>query len=143
MSSHGAGDGNCSIGVFLLSKPISAYEMGEAYAANMGAECEEFQSPSCIAVQCAGCLRNGICGSCILCGDSSAASGEVAAGHARPILLIPACFWRFRVLPVLRSAGKNHVFSDRVVHQHSDSRVWCARCHLYYDTQKKRKGGIG
>ena len=28
--------GIASIGVFLLSKPISAYEMGEAYAANMG-----------------------------------------------------------------------------------------------------------
>ena len=37
-------DGNCSIGVFLWSKPISAYEMGEAYAANMGLNVKSFRA---------------------------------------------------------------------------------------------------
>ena len=35
--------GIASIGVFLLSKPISAYEMGEAYAANMGLNVKRFR----------------------------------------------------------------------------------------------------
>ena len=134
--------GIASIGVFLLSKPISAYEMGEAYAANMGLNVKRFRVLLVLLSSVLAACVTAFAGPVSFVGI--AVPHLVAAGHRTAYSADPGLFsGRFRVLPVLRSAGKNHVFSDRVVHQHSDSRVWCTRCHLYYDTQKKRKGGIG
>ena len=65
--------------------------MGEAYAANMGLNVKSFRVLlvllSSVLAACVTAFA-----ACILCGNSSAASGEVAAGHRAPILLIPACF---------------------------------------------------
>ncbi len=79
--------GITSICVFLMSKPISAYQMGESYAQNMGLNVTAVSAVLArAAVQCAGSLRDGLCGTSILCGNSSAASGEKwLLGTARPI----------------------------------------------------------
>ena len=61
--------GIASIGVFLLSKPISAYEMGEAYAANMGLNVKRFRV---LLV-----LLSSVLAACVT---------------TKPLLMIPACF---------------------------------------------------
>ena len=81
-----------SLGVFLLSKQISAYEMGEAYAKNMGLNVPVFRMMLVLL-------------SSILSASVTAFAGPVsfvgiAVPHlvksffrtARPILMIPACF---------------------------------------------------
>ena len=66
--------------VFLLSKPISAYQLGEAYAQNMGLNIRLFRA---LLV-----LLSSLLSACV-----TAFAGPVSfVGTAVPILMIPACF---------------------------------------------------
>ena len=90
--SHGAGDGNCSIGVFLLSKPISAYEMGEAYAANMGLNVKSFRVLLVLLSSVLAACVTAFAGPVSFVGIAVPHLVKWLLGTARPILLIPACF---------------------------------------------------
>ena len=84
--------GIASIGVFLLSKPISAYEMGEAYAANMGLNVK--------MLRVALVILSSILSACIVAFAGPVSFVGIAVPHlvksllktAKPILMIPACF---------------------------------------------------
>ena len=65
--------------VFLLSKPISAYQMGESYAQNMGLNIRVFRA---LLV-----LLSSILSACV-----TAFAGPVSFGTAKPICMIPGCF---------------------------------------------------
>lgn len=78
--------------VFLLSKPISAYQMGEAYAQNMGLNVKLFRT--CLV------LLSSVLAACVTAFAGPVSFVGIAVPHlvkslfktARPILMIPACF---------------------------------------------------
>ena len=79
-----------SLCVFLLSKPISAYQMGEAYGQNMGLNIRLFRV---FLV-----LLSSVLSACVTAGPVSFVGIAVPHlvkslfGTARPILMIPGCF---------------------------------------------------
>lgn len=78
--------------VFLMAKPLSAYQLGEAYARNMGI--------SISLLRAAIVLLSGLLSACIVAFAGPVSFVGVAAPHlvksilgtAKPILMIPACF---------------------------------------------------
>ena len=68
--------GITTVGIFLLSKPISAYQMGESYAKNMGLQCADVSCSSCYAFQCAVRMCYRVCRTGFFRGNCSTASGE-------------------------------------------------------------------
>ncbi len=78
--------------VFLMSKPISAYEMGEAYARNMGLNVPLFRV---LLI-----LLSSVLSACVTAFAGPISFVGIAVPHlvksflktARPILMIPACF---------------------------------------------------
>ena len=81
-----------SAGVFLMSKPLSAYQMGEAYARNMGLNVQRFRV---LLV-----LLSSILSACVTAFAGPVSFVGIAVPHlvknlfktAKPILMIPACF---------------------------------------------------
>ena len=81
-----------SAGVFLISKPLSAYQMGEAYARNMGLNVQRFRV---LLV-----LLSSILSACVTAFAGPVSFVGIAVPHlvknlfktAKPILMIPACF---------------------------------------------------
>ncbi len=81
-----------SAAVFLLSKPLSAYQMGEAYAQNMGVNIRLLRM---LLV-----LLSSILSACIVSYAGPISFVGIAAPHlvkyllgtAKPVLMIPACF---------------------------------------------------
>lgn len=78
--------------VFLMAKPISAYQMGEAYAKNMGVNIRLFR----VALV----LLSSILSACVTAFAGPVSFVGIAVPHlvkslfrtAKPILMIPACF---------------------------------------------------
>lgn len=81
-----------AVGVFCLSKPISAYQMGASYAQNMGLNVRVFRM---VLV-----LLSSILSACVAAFAGPVSFVGIAVPHlvkslfqtARPILMIPACF---------------------------------------------------
>lgn len=80
------------LAAFLLSKPMSAYQLGEAYAQNMGVSIRRFRVELI--------LLSGILSACVTAFAGPVSFVGIAVPHlmkqlfrtARPIILIPACF---------------------------------------------------
>lgn len=78
--------------VFLMSKPISAYQLGEAYAKNMGVNIRVFRV--CLV------LLSSVLSACVTAFAGPVSFVGIAVPHlvkhlfgtAKPILMIPACF---------------------------------------------------
>ena len=78
--------------VFLLSKPISAYQMGEAYAKNMGVNVKTFRV---ILI-----LLSSVLAACVTAFAGPVSFVGIAVPHlvkslfktAKPIVMIPGCF---------------------------------------------------
>ena len=81
-----------SAAVFLLSKPLSAYQLGESYAKNLGVNVKELRS--------AMVLLSSILSACIVAFAGPISFVGIAVPHlakqflssTKPILMIPACF---------------------------------------------------
>ena len=84
--------GITTIGIFLLSKPISAYQMGESYAKNMGLNVQMFRV---VLV-----MLSSVLSACVTAFAGPVSFVGIAVPHlvkslfqtAKPILMIPACF---------------------------------------------------
>lgn len=82
----------CFVMVFLLSKPMSAYQLGEAYAQNMGVHIKTFRTLLVIL--------SSILSACVTAFAGPISFVGIAVPHliknllntTKPILMIPACF---------------------------------------------------
>ncbi|MDO4168990.1 MAG: iron ABC transporter permease [Lachnospiraceae bacterium] len=83
---------SCFVAVFLLSKPMSAYQLGEAYAQNMGVHIKTFRTLLVIL--------SSILSACVTAFAGPISFVGIAVPHlikslfhtTKPILMIPACF---------------------------------------------------
>ena len=87
--------------VFFMSKPIGAYQLGEVYAQNMGVNIKLFRIGLI--------LLSSILSACVTAFAGPISFVGIAVPHivksllktARPLLVIPACFWEGSILSFL------------------------------------------
>lgn len=128
-----------SLGVFLLSKQISAYEMGEAYAKNMGLNVPVFQMMLVLL-------------SSILSASVTAFAGPVsfvgiAVPHlvksffrtARPILMIPACFLGGGVFCLFCDLLARTIFAPVELSISTVTAIWGAPVVIYIMIHQKKE----
>ncbi len=84
--------GIAAIGVFLMSKPISAYEMGESYARNMGLNVKVFRILLVLLSSILSACVTAFAGPVSFVGIAVPHLVKKLLGTSKPILLIPACF---------------------------------------------------
>ncbi|MCD8054992.1 MAG: iron ABC transporter permease [Lachnospiraceae bacterium] len=78
--------------VFLLSKPLSAYQMGESYARNMGLNIPVFRALLVILSSILSACVTAFAGPVSFVGIAVPHLVKSLFGTAKPILMIPACF---------------------------------------------------
>ena len=78
--------------VFLLSKPISAYQLGEVYARNMGLNVRTFRMLLVILSRILSACVTAFAGPVSFVGIAVPHLVKSLLGTARPLLMIPACF---------------------------------------------------
>ena len=128
-----------SLGVFLLSKQISAYEMGEAYAKNMGLNVPVFRMMLVLL-------------SSILSASVTAFAGPVsfvgiAVPHlvksffrtARPILMIPACFLGGGVFCLFCDQLARTIFAPVELSISTVTAIWGAPVVIYIMIHQKKE----
>ena len=128
-----------SLGVFLLSKQISAYEMGEAYAKNMGLNVPVFRMMLVLL-------------SSILSASVTAFAGPVsfvgiAVPHlvksffrtARPILMIPACFLGGGVFWLCCDLLARTIFAPVELSISTVTAIWGAPVVIYIMIHQKKE----
>lgn len=81
-----------SVAVFLLAKPLSAYQLGEAYAQNMGANISVLRVLLVILSSILSACIVAFAGPISFVGIAVPHLVKSLLGTAKPILMIPACF---------------------------------------------------
>lgn len=78
--------------IFLMSKPISAYQLGESYAANMGLNVRMFRALLVLLSSVLSACVTAFAGPVSFVGIAVPHLVKNLFGTSRPILMIPACF---------------------------------------------------
>ncbi|MDO4633748.1 MAG: iron ABC transporter permease [Eubacteriales bacterium] len=97
--------------VFLLSKPISAYQLGEVYAQNMGVNIPLFRAALILLSSLLSACVTAFAGPISFVGIAVPHLMKTALKSARPILMIPACFFGGAVFCLLCDLIARTVFS--------------------------------
>ena len=130
--------GVCMILTFLMSKPISAYQLGEAYAQNMGVNIKAFR----IAL----ILLSSILSACVTAFAGPISFVGVAVPHlvksllktAKPILVIPGCFLGGAVFCLFCDLIARTVFAPTELSISSVTAVFGAPVVIYIMIRRKR-----
>ena len=80
------------LGSFLLSKPMSAYQLGEAYAQNLGVNLRIFRRQMILLSSMLSACVTAFAGPVSFVGVAVPHLMRRLLGTARPILMVPACF---------------------------------------------------
>ena len=80
------------LGAFLLSKPMGAYQMGEAYAQNMGVNIRAFRAALVLLSSLLSACVTAFAGPISFVGIAVPHLAKDLFGTAKPLLMIPACF---------------------------------------------------
>lgn len=131
----------CMILTFLMSKPISAYQLGEAYAQNMGVNIRAFRV-SLI-------LLSSILSACVTAFAGPISFVGIAVPHlvksllktAKPILVIPGCFLGGAVFCLLCDLIARTVFAPTELSISSVTAVFGAPVVIYIMIRRKRLKG--
>ena len=80
------------LGAFLLSKPMGAYQMGEAYAQNKGGNIRAFRAALVLLSSLLSACVTAFAGPISFVGIAVPHLAKGLFGTAKPLLMIPACF---------------------------------------------------
>ena len=124
--------------VFLMSKPISAYQLGEGYAQNMGVNIKLFR----VAL----ILLSSILSACVTAFAGPISFVGIAVPHlvksllktARPLLVIPACFLGGAVFCLFCDLIARTAFAPTELSISSVTAVFGARVVIYIMIRRKR-----
>ena len=130
----------CMILTFLMSKPISAYQLGEAYAQNMGVNIRAFRV-SLI-------LLSSILSACVTAFAGPISFVGIAVPHlvksllktAKPILVIPGCFLGGAVFCLLCDLIARTVFAPTELSISSVTAVFGAPVVIVILLRSKKEG---
>ena len=126
---------------FLLSKPISAYQMGEVYAQNMGVNIKRFRVELI--------LLSSILSACVTAFAGPISFVGIAVPHlvkslfrtAKPLLIIPACFLGGAAFCLFCDLIARTAFAPRDMSISSVTAIFGAPVVIYL--MASRKGGRG
>ena len=130
--------------VFLLSKPIGAYQLGEGYARSMGVNITAFRVVLILLSSVLSACVAAFAGPISFVGIAVPHLAKSLFGTAKPILMIPACFLGGAGFCLLCDLIARTVFAPTelsistvtalfgAVHQYGHIDLWCAGRHLYY-----------
>ena len=126
---------------FLLSKPISAYQMGEVYAQNMGVNIKRFRVELI--------LLSSILSACVTAFAGPISFVGIAVTHlvkslfrtAKPLLIIPACFLGGAAFCLFCDLIARTAFAPRDMSISSVTAIFGAPVVIYL--MASRKGGRG
>ena len=128
----------CFIFVFLLSKPMSAYQLGEVYAGNMGVNIRFFRMKLVLLSSILSACVTVFCRSGLICRDCSAASDKESDADSKTDCDDSFLFFRrWNLLSVLRSVKPDNICTYGNFYQYGNRRLWGADCYLYYDQTKE------
>lgn len=82
----------CSIAAFMLSKPMGAYQLGEAYAENLGVNIRVFRFLLILLSSMLSACVTAFAGPVSFVGVAVPHLMKSLMGTAKPIIIIPACF---------------------------------------------------
>ncbi len=124
---------------FFMSKPISAYQLGEVYAQNMGVNIKVFR----VAL----ILLSSVLSACVTAFAGPISFVGIAVPHivksmlktARPILVIPACFLGGAVFCLFCDLIARTVFSPTELSISSVTAVFGAPVVIYIMIRRKQR----
>lgn len=131
-----------SLAVFWLSKPLGAYQLGEAYAQNMGVDVRRLRLWLV--------LLSSLLSACIVAFAGPISFVGIAAPHliksllgsSRPILMIPACFLGGSVFCLFCDLLARNIFSPTELNISTVTAIFGAPVVLWVMAKKRKGGGI-
>ena len=130
--------GITTVGIFLLSKPISAYQMGESYAKNMGLNVQMFRVVLVMLSSVLSACVTAFAGPISFVGIAVPQLMKNLLKTAKPILVIPACFLGGAAFCLFCDLIARTVFSPTELSISSVTAVFGAPVVLYVMINRKR-----
>ena len=134
--------GIAAIGVFLMSKPISAYEMGESYARNMGLNVKAFRILLVLLSSVLAACVTAFAGPVSFVGIAVPHLVKKLLGTSRPILLIPACFLGGSVFCLVCDLLARTMFAPTELSISTVTAVFGAPVVIYIMIHRKREKAV-
>lgn len=125
--------------VFWLSKPISAYQLGEAYARNMGLNVKTFRVLLILLSSVLSACVTAFAGPISFVGIAVPQLMKMLFGTAKPIIMIPACFMGGAVFCLFCDLTARTMFAPTELSISSVTAVFGAPVVLYVMMRNKNR----
>ncbi|MGN0435738.1 MAG: FecCD family ABC transporter permease [Wujia sp.] len=130
----------CFLGTFLLSKPMGAYQLGEAYAHNMGVNVRSFRVMLV--------LLSSILSACVTAFAGPISFVGIAVPHLvrnllstnRPLVMIPACFLGGGIFCLFSDLLSRMLFAPTEISVSTITAILGAPVVIYIMIKKRREG---
>ena len=126
---------------FFLSKPISAYLMGEAYAQSMGVEVKKLRVALILLSSLLSACVTAFAGPISFVGIAVPHLVRTAMGTSKPILLIPGCFLGGAVITLFCDGIARSVFAPTEISISSVTSVLLVPVVIYMMLRKQGRRG--
>lgn len=131
-----------SLAVFWLSKPLSAYQLGEAYAQNMGVNVSRLRLWLVLLSSLLSACIVAFAGPISFVGIATPHLIKSLLGSSRPILMIPACFLGGSVFCLFCDLLARNMFSPTELGISTVTAIFGAPVVLWVMAKKRRERGI-
>lgn len=132
--------GIAAVCTFLLSKPISAYQLGEAYAQSMGVNIKVFRVVIILLSSILSACVTAFAGPISFVGIAVPFLTRKAFGTSKPIVVIPGTFFIGAVFCMICDLiARMALATGGAEYQYSHIDTWCTDCHLYDGEARERK----
>lgn len=131
----------CSFFVFLSSKPMSAYQLGEAYAQNMGVNIKWFRIALVIFSSILSACVTAFAGPISFVGIAVPHLAKSLMRTAKPILMIPSCFLGGAIFCLFCDLLSRVLFAPTEISVSTITAVFGAPIVIYIMV-RQRNGGI-
>ena len=128
--------------VFLMSKPIGAYQLGESYAQNMGVNIKAFRVALILLSSLLSACVTAFAGPISFVGIAVPHLVKAALKTAKPIIVIPACFLGGAIFCLGCDLIARTVFAPTELSISSVTAVFGAPVVIYIMIRRRKKGGV-
>lgn len=127
--------------VFLMSKPIGAYQLGESYAQNMGVNIKAFRVALILLSSLLSACVTAFAGPISFVGIAVPHLAKAALKTAKPIIVIPACFLEGAIFCLGCDLIARTVFAPTELSISSVTAVFGAPVVIYVMIKRRKRGG--
>ncbi len=131
-----------SVVVFLMSKPIGAYQLGESYAQNMGVNIKVFRVALILLSSLLSACVTAFAGPISFVGIAVPHLVKAALKTAKPIIVIPACFLGGAIFCLGCDLLARTVFAPTELSISSVTAVFGAPVVIYVMMKRRKRSGV-